>query len=326
YHWADAEAVKTDEILQGKSSFLNNYWYFFGTLIIAGGWAFFARKFRELSLREDEQGQQVENFAFHRKTRFFAAAFLPIAAFTGPAMVWQWFMSVDAHWYSTLYAWYSMASWFLAAISLTILLVIYLKSKGYLENVTKEHLHDLSKYVFAITIFWTYCWFSQYMLIWYANIGEETIYFKERLDHYPVLYYGNLIMNFVLPFLILIMNTPKRRTGTLVFTSLLVFVGHWWDYFYMIKPGTFTTAREAAAHAGGAAEGGHGAAAGHGAEAGYGFVSGFTIPGLLEIGIMLGFLGFFIWFVFRQMEKASLTPKNDPYLEESLHHTVQPYE
>jgi hypothetical protein len=319
YHWADSEAVATDEVLKNKSAFLNKNWYLFGTLILVGGWVFFATKMRELSVEEDKFGQDVQNFAFHRKARLFAAIFLPIAAFTGPAMVWQWVMSVDAHWYSTLFAWYSMASWFLAACALTIILLIYLKTKGYFEQVTKEHLHDLGKYMFAFSIFWTYCWFSQYMLIWYGNVGEETIYFRERLDNYPVLFYGNLVINFALPFLILMRNTTKRRYGTLVFTSLLVFLGHWWDYFYMIKPGTLITAKEVAHHAAGTAtEAGHHAASG--------FVSGFTIPGLLEVGIMLGFLAGFIYFVFNRLEKATLVPQNDPYWEETVHHEVQPYE
>ena len=323
YHWAaagegiyDAASPDYDRILAGKSGFLNNNWYLIGTLVIAGGWAFFATKFRKLSVEEDKSGAEVPNFGIHRKTKFWSALFLPIAAFTGPALIWLWVMSVDAHWYSTLFAWYSMASWFLAACALTIMLLIYLKSKGYFEEVTKEHLHDLGKYMFAFSIFWTYCWFSQYMLIWYGNIGEETIYFRERLDAYPVLFYGNLVINFVLPFLILMRNTTKRRYGTLMFTSLLVFAGHWMDFFYMIKPGTYNTAVEAAGHGGGEHAAGHAG----------GFVSGFTIPGLLELGIFAGFTAFFIYYVFSKLEKAALVPKNDPYLEESLHHEVQAYE
>ncbi|MFQ5447234.1 MAG: hypothetical protein ACE5FF_09890 [Saprospiraceae bacterium] len=318
YHWSDDEAVAADAVLTGKSSFLNATWYIMGTILIGGLWVFFARRMRALSVREDTEGAKVSNFSLHRKTRVFAAIFLPVAAFTGPALVWQWVMSVDAHWYSTLYAWYCMASWFVGACALTIILLIYLKTQGYFTNVTKEHLHDLGKYLFAFTIFWTYCWFSQYMLIWYGNIGEETIYFRQRLDSYPVLFYGNLVINFVLPFLILLRNTTKRRYGTLVFTSLLVFFGHWWDFFYMIKPGTLNTAQEIAHHG---AEGPEAAA--HHASS---FVAGFTLPGLIEIGVLVGFLGFFIYFVFHQLTKSSLVPENDPYLEESLHHEVQPYE
>ena len=320
YHWSDDSAMAADEVLSGKSNFLNKNWYLLGTIIIAGSWAFIANRMRALSLKEDQDGADVSNFALHRKIRVFAAIFLPIAAFTGPALIWLWIMSVDAHWYSTLFAWYCMASWFLAACSLSIIMLIYLKSKGYFEFVNIEHLHDLGKYMFAFCIFWTYCWFSQYMLIWYGNIGEETIYFRERLDAYPILFYGNLVINFALPFLILMRNTTKRRYGTLIFTSSLLFFGHWWDFFYMIKPGVLDTAQELA-HSG-AESGAHEAAAHSASE----FVAGFSIPGLIEIGVFIGFLGFFVYFVFNQLTKASLFPKNDPYLEESLHHEVQPYE
>lgn len=334
YHWA-AEGVTEvgnpayDEIIAGKSGFLNSNWYLFGTIIFGGFWAFCATRFRKLSLAE-ENGEPGD-YRHHRTLRKWAAALLAVGAFTGPAMVWQWIMSVDAHWYSTLFAWYCMASWWLAACALTIMLLIFFKTKGYFEALTREHLHDLGKYMFAFSIFWTYCWFSQYMLIWYGNVGEETIYFRERLDNYPVLFYGNLVINFVLPFLILLRNTTKRRYGTLVFTSLLVFVGHWIDFFYMIKPGTLLTADEAvnpekydhSAHAGhDAAHGG----ADHAADAAHGFVEGFTIPGLIELGVFIGFLGMFLYFVFSRLEKTALVPKNDPYYDETLHHEVQLYE
>ncbi len=322
YHWSDTEAVAADKVLSGKASFLNKNWYLFGTIIIMGSWIYFARKFRQLSLEEDARGNEVSNFGIHRNLRKYAAVFLPIAAFTGPALVWQWVMSLDAHWYSTLFAWYSMSSWWLAACALTILLIVYLKSKGYLEQVTKEHLHDLGKFMFAFSIFWTYCWFSQYMLIWYANNGEETVYYYQRKQDFPVLFFGNLVINFLLPFLILMRNTTKRRYGTLSFAAALVFFGHWFDYFYMIKPGVLHTAHEVMSHG---KEGGHGEA-GHGVEHASSFVAGFTIPGLLELGIFLGFTAFFIYFVFNQLAKAALLPKNDPYLEESLHHEVQAYE
>src|SRR5699024_10175371 len=145
--------------------------------------------------------------------------------------------SVDPHWYSTLFAWYSSASWAVAAFCLTILVAIWLKSRGYYESITIEHLHDLGKYVFAFSIFWTYLWFAQYMLIWYGNIGEEVVYFQTRVEQYPVLFYGNLVLNFVVPFFIFMSNDSKRRYGTLIFVSVLVFFGHWIDTFLMISPG-----------------------------------------------------------------------------------------
>lgn len=316
YHWADPEAVAADKVLTHKSSFLNKGWYTVGSFVIVGVWIFFAWKLRQLSLDEDKSG--TSDYKHHHKMRIWAAAFLPLGGFTSAAIIWQWVMSVDSHWYSTLFAWYAAASWFVAAMALTVMVLAFLRFKGYFENVTREHLHDIGKYVFAFSIFWTYLWFSQYMLIWYANVGEETVYFQTRQEYFPVLFYGNLVLNFIAPFFILMRNDTKRKYGTMVFVAIIVFIGHWVDYFLMIKPGVLHTAEEVMAHG-----------AEHGGDHGMEFMMGFMFPGLLEFGTMIGFLGFFLFFVFRQLEKASLEPKNDPYLAESLQHeasAVKPVE
>jgi hypothetical protein len=306
YHWADPHALDpdadgyVDTILKGKSSFLNANWYTIGTVVILGIWIFFAQKLRGFSLAEDKEGT-VEH-THYKKIRLWSAIFLPLAGFSSAAIVWQWIMSVDAHWYSTLFAWYATISWFVATFASVILLMIYLKSKGYFSGVTEEHMHDLGKYLFAFSIFWTYLWFSQYMLIWYSNNGEETIYFHLRKAQYPILFWGNLAINFVLPFLILMRNSTKRKMGTLALVAILTFIGHWVDFFLMLKPGI----RETALH-------------GHGEHV---FAMGYSIPGLLELGTMIGFLCGFLYFVFGQLTKAALVPENDPYLEESFHHHV----
>ncbi len=319
YHWADAEAVAGDAVLSGKSSFLNKGWYSIGTFVVVGAWIFFAIKLRQLSIAEEKV--QDANFSTHKKMRVWSAAFLPIAGFSSAAIIWQWLMSVDAHWYSTMYAWYATASWFVSAMALTIITLVYLKSLGYLSQVNDNHLHDVGKFMFAFSIFWTYLWFSQYMLIWYANVGEETVYFQERLDNYPVLFFGNLLLNFVAPFFILMRNDNKRKYGTLVLTAIVVLFGHWWDFFMMIKPGVYHTAQEVLAHA--ASHGEEAAhAAGHHASS---FVAGFTLPGLLEIGTFIGFLGLFFYVVFNNLTKASLISEKDPYYGESAHHRVWPF-
>ncbi|MEM1357099.1 MAG: hypothetical protein AAGF89_02820 [Bacteroidota bacterium] len=377
YHWNDAAAVADDPILTHKSSFLNKYWYTFGTIGFVGIWYFFMSRIRQISIAEDTQGDS--NYTHHARIKKYAAPFLVIFGFTSAALIWQWIMSIDSHWYSTMFAWYASASLFVAMTALTIMLLIYLKSRGYLQGVNAEHFHDLGKYLFAISIFWTYVWFSQFMLIWYGNVGEETIYFRLRMDSYPVLFWGNLLLNFILPFFILMRNDTKRKFGTLFFASAIVFFGHWVDFFSMIKPGARETLIEMAAHHDAGHHGdeqhatmeGHGeghaaddhgdthaTAEGHGeahaaddhgdahATGSHGdeyaandhgeahadgshddvhghaleFKSGYTIPGLLEIGTFLGFLGGFLFFVLSSLTKAPLEPKRDPYMEESLHH------
>ncbi|HRG19996.1 MAG TPA: hypothetical protein PLQ57_03160, partial [Saprospiraceae bacterium] len=234
-------------------------------------------------------------------------------------LIWQWVMSVDAHWYSTMFAWYSLASLFVAMMCLVALILLYLRSKGYYQNLTKHHMHDVGKFIFGISVFWTYLWFSQFMLIWYANIGEETIYFKERYDNYPVLFFGNFVINFVLPFLVLMRNDTKWKNGSLSFVAIVVFLGHWLDFFLMVKPGVLHTAHEVGGHG---AEHGATEAHGHAAEHVSSFVQGFTFPGLLELGTMLGFLGLFLFVMFNALSKTRLTSEKDPYVEESLHHHV----
>ena len=391
YHWTtdgltDPNSPLYDRIIAGKKGFLSPFFYTIGVLGFLAIWYFWAYKLRQNSWMQDQH--ETASFDYYKKERKWAASFLPLGGFLSTVFLWESVMSIDPHWYSTMFAWYSTISMFLGGLSLMIMIVIYLQSKGHLEYVTRDHLHDLGKYLFGISVFWTYLWFDQFMLIWYANVGEETIYYKQRMNEYPVLFWGNLLLNFVAPFLILMRNDTKRKYGTLFFVSLIVFFGHWWDFFYMIKPGARIAAHEAkeisegkhhslgegmkdlgeglkdlgkglkdignaAQEAGKAAseaskvlapEGGTAAAAAHPetgdaeqASAGEahpaetsqdgvtGFKIGFTIPGLQEIGVMIGFLSLFLFFFYRQLERAPLLPLKDPFLEESLHHSTGAY-
>lgn len=231
-----------DEIIAGKKGFLNPVFFTIGTLGFLGLWYFWAVSIRKNSIAQDTK--ETASLDYYKKERKWAASFLPIAGFLSTVFIWQLVMSIDTHWYSTMFAWYSTISLLLAALALMIMLLIYLKNTGFLPYLTRDHLHDMAKYMFGLSVFWMYLWFDQFMLIWYGNIGEETIYFRERMEHYPVLFWGNMLMNFVTPFFILMRNDTKRKFGTLFFTALIVFFGHWWDFFYMIKPGARIAAFE----------------------------------------------------------------------------------
>jgi hypothetical protein len=208
---------------------------------------------------------------------------------------WLWLMSIDAHWYSTMYSWYTFASTFVSGISLIALFVIYLKNQGQLEYVTDEHMHDLGKFMFAFSVFWTYLWFSQYMLIWYSNQPEETRYFIDRIGTareagpYKGIFFFNLIVNFLCPLLILMKKGTKRNWTVISFMAVLIIFGHWIDFFQMVMPGTVDEHFE-------------------------------LMP--FEFGIAALFIGLIMWGTGKYLSSHSLLAKNHPFLKESMiHHT-----
>jgi hypothetical protein len=203
---------------------------------------------------------------------------------------WFWLMSIDAHWYSTMYSWYTFASSFVAGIALITLFVVFLKNNNYLELTTREHIHDLGKFMFAFSIFWTYLWFSQFMLIWYANIPEETVYFKPRVQGpYRGIFFLNLIINFLAPLLILMRRGSKRNYATVTMMCVLIIFGHWLDFYQMVFPG----------------------------------ISPKKVPFMLaDFGVALGFVGLIMFVTVRALAKAPLIARNHPFLKESIiHHT-----
>jgi hypothetical protein len=293
YHWLDKEHVEHDPILKGKSGFLNPVFFFVWTIIAMAAWVLAGRKMRQLSSQVDENppttGEEAK--AFQWTNTIWASVFIVAFGLTvGSTIPWLWLMSIDAHWYSTMYSWYTFASTFVAGMSLVALFVIYLKNNDYLEYVNDEHLHDLGKFMFAFSIFWTYLWYSQFMLIWYANIPEETIYFKPRSQGpYKVIFFLNLIANFVLPFLLLMRRGSKRNYTTIALVALLIIVGHWIDFYQMVMPGAL---------------GEH-----------------YSLS-WFEFGIMALYAGLIMHFVGKALAKKPLVSVNHPLLKESIvHHT-----
>lgn len=285
YPWVTP--AKDDKILIGKSPFLNKGMFVFFTLATIGLWSFFGNKFRAMSIAQESAPKN--DTKIYWKVFRLSGLFLLVYALTQMSTIpWLWVMSVQAHWYSTLFSWYTFASAFVSGMSLILLWVVYLKNQGNLELVTTEHMHDLGKFMFAFSIFWTYLWFDQYMLIWYANIPDETVYFKLRQQGpYSIIFYANFIINFIMPILILMARPSKRNYFTVTFVALLIIFGHWLDYFQMIMPGPL---------------GAH------------------WHINWYEIGIFMGFAGILINRVSSTLSKSSLVPNNNILLKETVVH------
>ena len=244
YEWSDPEIVAHDHVLQKKTWFLTKEMYIGLTLFALITWTLLQFVLRKQSKKEDE----TPGTTYFWKSYKTSAGFMVLWGFSFCFCIFLWIMSLEPHWYSTIFAVYVFASVLVLGFTFLNVSSIYLKDKGFLPWFNTNHMHDTSKFMFAFSIFWTYLWFSQYMLIWYANVGEETVYFQTRMEQYPVLFWGNLLLNFVTPFFVLMRNDTKRKFGTLAFVSITLLFGHWWDFFLMIKPGTLETA-EHAAHA-----------------------------------------------------------------------------
>jgi hypothetical protein len=284
YHWVHPEG---DKLLEGKSAFLNPAMFAGFTIVTIALWSFFGHKFRALSIAQESAPKNSTKIYWNMVK--WSAGFLLVYALTQMSTTpWMWIMSIDAHWYSTMFSWYTFASAFVSGMSVILLFVVYLKNQGNLEIVNKEHVHDLGKFMFAFSIFWTYTWFAQYMLIWYSNIPEETTYFKMRQQGpYSMIWYSVFIINFIMPILILMARPSKRNYFTVSFMALVIIFGHWLDFYIMTMPGPL---------------GSH-----------------WTL-GWYELGILAGFAGLMMFTVSRTLTKASLVPNNHPLLKEAILH------
>ncbi len=278
--WMDAETVAHDELLQGKAGYLNPTFFLVRAAIYLGGWIAYREISRRLSLAQDaadDNSNFVKNFRW-------SAGFLVFYLVSESMMSWDWIMSLDPHWFSTLFGWYVFASMFVSGITVIAMVTIYLKSRGYLPDVNDSHIHDLAKFMFGISIFWTYLWFSQFMLIWYANIPEEVTYYVTRIENYSLPFWGMLVMNFAFPLLVLMNSDYKRLNWFVIMAGIVVLMGHYLDVYNMVMPAT---------------------------------VGDQWYIGIPEIGAVLFFGGAFLFWVFRALTKAPLQPTRNPYIEES---------
>lgn len=291
HHWnlegiAEPGHENFDPIVAAKASYLNVPFFLTRLVGFLALYSIFAYLLPKYSNNEDLAG----GLSNYKKSFKWSAVFLVIFGFTTPIWSFDTIMSLEAHWFSTMFGWYNFAAMWVSGLCAITLTIILLKKSGHLNWVNENHLHDLGKFIFAFSIFWTYVWFAQFLLIWYANIPEETVYFYKRWEpEYLPWFWVNIVINFAAPVLILMTRDTKRQMNTLMFVCILLLAGHWLDFYMMVMPGTVEEHR------------------------------GF---GIIEVGTALGFAGLVSFLMLTNLAKKPLVPANHPFLEESLHHHI----
>jgi hypothetical protein len=284
---SDINSPNYDAVIAGKSGYFGVFWWV-RTILYMVAWVLFAWKLRKNSSEADALGIE-ESKGFHWKNIKLSAYFLVLFAYTSSTAAWDWLMSIDTHWFSTMMGWYVFSGMWVSSMITITLLVVWLKKNGYLEFVTESTVHDIGKWMFAISFLWTYLYFSQFMLIWYADIPEEVVYYKTRWESYKALMWAVFFVNFLFPMVLLMSRDSKRNFYFLVFVGTIIFIGHYLDMIMIVMPGTV----------------------GH----------NWTGLSWMEIGNFLFFLGLFIYVVLTNLAKRPLLVKNHPFLSESLHHS-----
>ncbi|PJB14996.1 MAG: hypothetical protein CO118_05720 [Flavobacteriales bacterium CG_4_9_14_3_um_filter_32_8] len=283
YEWSHEDMRNSHEIIQHKSPYLNTIFFIIRMILFLSLWMLIIFKFRKFSLKEDE----IVGMEFFNKSEFLSKVFIFVMAITFSLGTFDWVMSVDVTWFSTVYAFKNIASAFYHAAAVIIVVVLLLKNLGYFPKMNKFHLQDFSRYLFALSILWAYLWFIEYLLIWFANIPEETSYYVQRREgNWNTMFYLDIFINFIIPFLLLLPIQFDRNKYILFFVAGLLIFGQWITNFIQIMPGT---------------------------------IHDFHI-GFFEIGIYMGYLGLFILVVSQNLSKAPIIPKNHPFLLESEQH------
>jgi len=286
YPWAGHHEFHGGSVAQFKALWLSRPFFTGRAIVYVFVWMAFARAIIANSRSQDARGD-VEYSV--RNTRL-SIAFLWAFAVTFSLASFDWIMSLEPEWYSTIFAMYNFAGLFSSGLAIIVLVAVRLRHGPLARVLCDEHLHDLGKLLFAFCTFWMYIWFSQYMLIWYANIPEETTYYIARAHGaYGPVFVANVVLNWVVPFFALLRRGPKRRATLIARVAVVVLIGRWLDLYLMIVPP---------------------------------FAPDGPPFGVWEVAGAAALGGGTVWAIARGLRAASLVPARDPRLGESLHYHV----
>ena len=286
FHWTHADAVAHDVLLQRKAAYLNTPFFLIRAVVCFVSWTALALWFRSRSVKQDSS-EHAQNVQTTLRMIQVSAPALFLFAITVTVASIDWMMSLDPHWYSTMFGVYYFAGSLVGIFAFMAIFAVAMRRAGLLGGaVTLEHLHDLGKLLFAFTVFWAYIAFSQYFLIWYANIPEETIFYARRAQG-SWLTLSKMLMwgHFGIPFLFLMSRNIKRRPALLVLGSAWMLVMHWLDIYWLIMP----------IH--------------HALDVHF---------SLLDVTTLLGIGGLVLAVIGWQLRRRALIPARDPRLSESL--------
>ncbi|HPA81176.1 MAG TPA: hypothetical protein PLS95_10220 [Thermoanaerobaculales bacterium] len=283
YHWSHSDAAAGDPILAGKSGFLNPAFFVVRLVVYFAIWGGLAWFFHRTSTRQDGSFDPRLTVRMERA----AGPGLVLYALSTNFAAFDLLMSLDPHWFSTIYGVYFFAVSVVCFLAVMPKILVGLQVKGVLaRSVTIEHYHDLGKLLFAFVVFWAYIAFSQYMLIWYGNIPEETQwYLKRQTGDWAWVSLALLIGHFVLPFLVLVSRAVKRRPRLLALTGIYMVVMTWLDLYWLVMPE---------------------------------FSPGVARIGLIDGLCFLGVAGLYTLALAVRLKRHSLIAEGDPRLQESL--------
>jgi hypothetical protein len=287
FKWTNLEAIKGDAVVEGKLGYLNMPFFIIRTLVSAIGWTIFQRVMVGRSIATDTGAQDYKSV--YRKNRPLSVAFLIFFALSFSAAAFDQLMSLDPHFFSTMFGVYTFAGAWQSFFAMLAVVTILLKRNGKLGHLVNEnHIHDIAKLMFAFTVFWAYTGFSQYMLIWYANLPEETGYFLQRFNPgWEPWSIGLFIGKFFIPFFLLLPRGNKRSDVIVFLASCWILLMQYMDLNWMIQPQIFPNA---------------------------------PVFAVGDIGVWIGFIGVFGFTVLNFYRKNDLVAMKDPYLADSVYH------